>query len=61
MDEYKDHLRRLTMHDDALLDALSVEASSSLTSVLGEKTAALVRVAATIAVDAAPPAVRPHP
>ena len=54
MDEYKQHLRRLAMHDDALLEALSVVGSASPTSVIDEKTAALVRVAATIAVDAAP-------
>ena len=54
MDEYKDHLRRLAMHDDALLDALSVDGSAGATSVIDVKTAALVRVAATIAVDAAP-------
>ena len=54
MDEYKDHLRRLAVHDDALLEALSVAVSASPTSVIDEKTAALVRVAATIAVDAAP-------
>ena len=54
MDEYKEHLRRLAVHDDALLEALSGEGSSSSMSVIDEKTAALVRVAATIAVDAAP-------
>ena len=54
MDAYKDHLRRLAVHDDALLEALSVGGSASATSVIDEKTAALVRVAATIAVDAAP-------
>jgi hypothetical protein len=54
MDEYKEHLRRLAVHDDVLLDALSVDGSSRLKSVIDEKTAALVRVAATIAVDAAP-------
>src|SRR5687768_8425395 len=54
MDEYKEHLRRLAVHDDALLDALSVEGRASPTSVIDQKTAALVRVAATIAVDAAP-------
>ena len=53
MDEYKEHLRRLAVHDDALLDALSVDASPR-PSVIDEKTTALVRVAATIAVDAAP-------
>ena len=54
MDEYKQHLRRLAVHDDALLDAIAVEGSSFATSVIDERTAALVRVAATIAVDAAP-------
>jgi alkylhydroperoxidase/carboxymuconolactone decarboxylase family protein YurZ len=55
MDDYKEHLRRLAVHDDALLDALSVDGISSPTSsVIDGKTAALVRVAATIAVDAAP-------
>jgi len=42
------------MHDNALLDALSAPGSSSATLAVDEKTAALVRVAATIAVDAAP-------
>jgi alkylhydroperoxidase/carboxymuconolactone decarboxylase family protein YurZ len=54
MDEYKQRLRRLAVHDDALLDAIAVEANSSATSVIDERTAALVRVAATIAVDAPP-------
>ena len=54
MDEYKQHQRRLAVHDDALLDALAVEGGACTTSAIDEKTAALVRVAATIAVDAAP-------
>ena len=54
MDEYKEHLRRLAVHDDRLLDELSAEARSRPASVIDEKTAALLRVAATIAVDAAP-------
>ena len=54
MDEYKEHLRRLAVHDDALLDALSADGHSRPIAVIDEKTAALVRVAATIAVDAAP-------
>ena len=54
MDEYKQHLRRLAVHDNALFDALAVEGGAPTTSVIDEKTAALVRVAATIAVDAAP-------
>src|SRR5512132_519772 len=54
MDEYKQELRRLAVHDDALLDAIVVKDSSFATSVIDERTTALVRVAATIAVDAAP-------
>jgi 4-carboxymuconolactone decarboxylase len=54
MDDYKQQLRRLTVHDDALLEALSSDGISSPTPGIDEKTAALVRVAATIAVDAAP-------
>jgi hypothetical protein len=54
MDEYKQRLRRLAVHDDSLLDALAVEGGTGTTSIISAKTAALVRVAATIAVDAAP-------
>ena len=54
MDEYKEHLRRLAVHDDALLDAIGVEGGSFAASVIDERTAALVRIAATVAVDAAP-------
>ena len=54
MEEYKQHLSRLTVHDDALLDAILVEGDSFAESVIDERTAALVRVAATVAVDAAP-------
>jgi alkylhydroperoxidase/carboxymuconolactone decarboxylase family protein YurZ len=54
MDEYKQHLRRLAVHDDALLEEIAVEGSSFATSVIDKRTAALVRVAAAIAVDAAP-------
>ena len=53
MDEYQQHLRRLAVHDDALLEAIAAEGSSFPASVLDARTAALVRVAATIAVDAA--------
>ena len=41
------------MHDDAFLDGILVEGSSFATSVIDARTAALVRVAATVAVDAA--------
>jgi 4-carboxymuconolactone decarboxylase len=54
MDEYKQQLRRLAVHDDALLGAIAVKDGSFATSVIDEKTTALVRVAATVAVDAAP-------
>ena len=54
MDEYKQHLRRLAVHDDALLQVVAVEGSSFAPSVIDERTAALMRVAATVAVDAAP-------
>ena len=54
MDEYKEHLRRLALHDDALIEALLSEAGTTAESALDERSAALVRVAATIAVDAAP-------
>ena len=54
MDEFKRHLRRIALHDDGLLELITVESSSFGTSALDERTAALVRVAATIAVDAAP-------
>ena len=54
MDDFKEHLRRLAVHDDALVEVIVSEEETLLASTLGEKTAALVRVAATIAVDAAP-------
>jgi 4-carboxymuconolactone decarboxylase len=54
MDDYKEHLRRIAVHDTALLEVIAVDGSSFATAVIDERTAALVRVAATIAVDAAP-------
>ena len=54
MDDYKEHLRRLAVHDDALLEMIAAEGSSFVTSVIDQRTAALLRIAATIAVDAAP-------
>ena len=54
IDEYKEHLRRLAVHDEALLEAIAVEGSAYATSVIDHRTAALVRLAATVAVDAAP-------
>jgi 4-carboxymuconolactone decarboxylase len=54
MDEYKEHLRRLAVHDDALVEEILSDENTGTASALDERTAALVRVAATIAVDAAP-------
>ena len=54
IDEYKEHLRRLAVHDEALLETIVVDGSAYATSVIDHRTAALVRLAATIAVDAAP-------
>ena len=53
MERHRQHLRRLALHDDALLKASAVERRSFPDSVIDERTAALVRIAATIAVDAA--------
>ena len=52
--DYKEHLRRLTVHDDALVEAIAAEGNSFAASVLDERTTALVRLAAIIAVNAAP-------
>jgi 4-carboxymuconolactone decarboxylase len=54
MNEYKQHLRRLAVHDEALLEAIATDGGSFATTAIDERTAALVRVVATIAVDAAP-------
>jgi 4-carboxymuconolactone decarboxylase len=57
MDDYKEHLRRLTVHDDALVERILSEKTVPA-SVLDERTAALVRVAATIAADGALPSIQ---
>ena len=51
---YKEHLRRLAVHDDPLLEVIVSEQDTRTASGLDKKTAALVRVAATVAVDGAP-------
>jgi alkylhydroperoxidase/carboxymuconolactone decarboxylase family protein YurZ len=51
MDDYKERLRRLAVHDDALLERIVVEGRSG-TSVIDERTEALMRVVATVAIDA---------
>ena len=53
MDDYKRHLRRLAVHDEALVDLHSREEQTPAASCLDAKTAALVRLAATVAVDGA--------
>jgi 4-carboxymuconolactone decarboxylase len=53
MADYMEHLRRLALHDDALLEAIAVEGSSFAPHVIDERTEALARVAATVAVDGA--------
>jgi alkylhydroperoxidase/carboxymuconolactone decarboxylase family protein YurZ len=58
MDAFKQQLRRLAMHDDSLFEVILCEESTSPRSALDEATLALVRVAATIAVDAAPASVQ---
>jgi alkylhydroperoxidase/carboxymuconolactone decarboxylase family protein YurZ len=53
MANYKQHLRRLAVHDEALLEASAAETSSFPVSVIDDRTAALVRLAATLGADAA--------
>ncbi len=54
MEHHKQHLRRLALHDDALLEACVAEESLFPSPVIDEPTAELARIAATIALDAAP-------
>ena len=54
MEHHRQQLRRLALHDEALLSASAAEDCSFPDSAIDEQTAALVRIAATIAVDAAP-------
>jgi alkylhydroperoxidase/carboxymuconolactone decarboxylase family protein YurZ len=55
MGNYKQHLRRLAVHDEELLESSAAEKSSFPASVMDERTTALVRIAATLAMDAASP------
>jgi 4-carboxymuconolactone decarboxylase len=50
--EYKEHLRRLAVHDATLVGSLT-DSARPTNGALDDKTEALVRVAATIAIDAA--------
>jgi 4-carboxymuconolactone decarboxylase len=54
VNDYREHLRRLALHDDRLLEELVAHGSSFAPKVTDQRTDALVRVAATIALDAAP-------
>ena len=54
MGDSKEHLRRLAVHDDAFVSELLGDDAQPSVSGLDAKTGALVRVAATIAIDAAP-------
>lgn len=53
MDEYKEHLRRLAVHDEAFVSLLLGDENTAVASALDTRTAALARLAATIAIDAA--------
>jgi alkylhydroperoxidase/carboxymuconolactone decarboxylase family protein YurZ len=53
VDDYKQHLRCLAVHDEALVSVLLAGENAPGASVLNPKVAALARVAASIAVDAA--------
>jgi alkylhydroperoxidase/carboxymuconolactone decarboxylase family protein YurZ len=58
MDDYKQHLRRLAVHDERLVDALLGAENTPGAAALDPKTAALARVAASIAVDAPPSSIQ---
>ena len=50
--EYKEHLRRLAIHDNTFVASLTADETPRASAIDG-RTTALVRVAATIALDAA--------
>jgi 4-carboxymuconolactone decarboxylase len=52
MEDYKEHLRRLAVHDEGLVGRLLGEENVPTASALDIKTIGLVRIAATVAVDA---------
>ena len=58
MDDYKQHLRRLAVHDETLVGVLLGDENAPNASALDPKTAELARLAATIAVDAAPASIQ---
>ena len=45
MDDYRQHLRRLAVHDEALLEASATEEKSFPPAVIDDRTTALVRIA----------------
>jgi alkylhydroperoxidase/carboxymuconolactone decarboxylase family protein YurZ len=53
MDNYKQHLRRLAVHDEAFVGVLLGDENTPGACALDARTAALARFAATIAVDGA--------
>jgi alkylhydroperoxidase/carboxymuconolactone decarboxylase family protein YurZ len=53
--QHEDTLRKLSIRDDACVEALLGEAGNIAASALDGKTHALARIAALVAVDAAPP------
>jgi 4-carboxymuconolactone decarboxylase len=55
MDDFRERLRRLSLGDEALLETvLANERANRIESGLDAKTHALVRFAATVAIDAGP-------
>jgi len=58
MDDYKQRLRRLAVHDEALFGVLLGDENTRGASALDAKTAALARLAANIALDAAPSSIQ---
>ena len=58
MDNYKQHLRRLAVHDEAFVGVLLGDENTRGASALDAKTAALARLAANIALDAAPASIQ---
>jgi 4-carboxymuconolactone decarboxylase len=58
MDDYKQHLRRLAVHDEALVGVLLGDEKTPTACALDAKTAALARFAANIALDAAPSSIQ---
>jgi alkylhydroperoxidase/carboxymuconolactone decarboxylase family protein YurZ len=54
MCDYKEQLRRLAVHDDALVSELLGARNTSKRSTVDARTEALVQLAATIAADGAP-------